>query len=307
MKKIILSLAVCCFLSFTLTAQEIYKIKNNWKGTYLNTNEALQVSGVNENWNSAQWEFIDAGNEQFRIMNVRDATFLNIEYDELRCSTIEIGWNSALWRINPVEGTNSFKINNVWKPNLFLNIEEGLGCTAILEGWLSARWKLEKVNTNTTPTPTVETNDQNTNASSDLFNIQRALDAHNDLRREVGVPPLVWSSDLAAKAQLWADNLALTNRFEHSNTGMGENIADGWVSGDPPETRIFKGWGEDEKPNFNPATRKCYRGKVCGHYTQIVWRNSTKVGCGVKVKADGGYILVCNYDPPGNMNNGPAY
>jgi len=38
---------------------------------------------------------------------------------------------------------------------------------------------------------------------------------------------------------------------------------------------------------------------VCGHYTQIVWRDTKQVGCGV-ARDNRREIWVCNYDPPGN-------
>jgi pathogenesis-related protein 1 len=37
-----------------------------------------------------------------------------------------------------------------------------------------------------------------------------------------------------------------------------------------------------------------------GHYTQLVWRNTKNVGC-AKAELDGNIIIVCNYDPPGNI------
>jgi pathogenesis-related protein 1 len=42
----------------------------------------------------------------------------------------------------------------------------------------------------------------------------------------------------------------------------------------------------------------------CGHYTQVVWRNTQRVGCGYSTCQSQGYtfeIWVCNYDPPGNF------
>lgn len=38
---------------------------------------------------------------------------------------------------------------------------------------------------------------------------------------------------------------------------------------------------------------------VCGHYTQIVWRATRNVGCGVASDPER-EIWVCEYDPPGN-------
>ncbi|MDY7012856.1 MAG: CAP domain-containing protein [Cyanobacteriota bacterium] len=43
-----------------------------------------------------------------------------------------------------------------------------------------------------------------------------------------------------------------------------------------------------------------------GHYTQIVWRKTTQVGCGIS-QAGGNDILVCRYSPPGNFMSQPVY
>ena len=45
----------------------------------------------------------------------------------------------------------------------------------------------------------------------------------------------------------------------------------------------------------------CAAGKVCGHYTQVVWRDSTAIGCArVDCNNGGGVFITCNYNPPGN-------
>jgi pathogenesis-related protein 1 len=54
---------------------------------------------------------------------------------------------------------------------------------------------------------------------------------------------------------------------------------------------------------------------VCGHYTQVVWRKSTKLGCGVtnctKNSRFSGFtdwqFRVCEYDPPSNFNGEKPY
>jgi hypothetical protein len=45
----------------------------------------------------------------------------------------------------------------------------------------------------------------------------------------------------------------------------------------------------------------------CGHYTQIIWRNTTEVGCGMATCSNGSEIWVCNYNPPGNYLRQNAY
>lgn len=41
-------------------------------------------------------------------------------------------------------------------------------------------------------------------------------------------------------------------------------------------------------------------GKMCGHYTQIVWRDSVRLGCASVNCLNGGMYAICSYDPPGN-------
>jgi pathogenesis-related protein 1 len=64
-----------------------------------------------------------------------------------------------------------------------------------------------------------------------------------------------------------------------------------------------------EKSSWNNDAGACKSGKVCAHYTQIVWKTTARVGCGINRQAPGGKwktMLVCNYDPAGN-HPGPAY
>lgn len=123
--------------------------------------------------------------------------------------------------------------------------------------------------------------------------------AHNRVRATVGVPPLTWSNKLAAVAQEWADHLLSTGEFSHRpkpNT-YGENIYEAWGTVDTAAA-VVDYWASEAK-DFDAAKNKCRSGAVCGHYTQLVWRNTKQVGCAVA----GGLkrqVWVCNYDPPGN-------
>src|ERR1700753_2735967 len=52
------------------------------------------------------------------------------------------------------------------------------------------------------------------------------LAEHNKYRAQVGVPPLVWSDQLAKGAQQWANTIAALDKMQHSHTnGVGENLA----------------------------------------------------------------------------------
>lgn len=123
------------------------------------------------------------------------------------------------------------------------------------------------------------------------------VDAHNAVRTRVGVPPLVWSQQLAAVAQEWANNLMATHRFAHSaGNRYGENLY--MMSGATASpAQVVGAWAEEARGYDN---RSGHCSGVCGHYTQIVWRTTRAVGCGVASDSNR-EIWVCEYDPPGNV------
>ena len=129
------------------------------------------------------------------------------------------------------------------------------------------------------------------------------LVAHNKYRADLREQPLAWSEDLAAGAQVWADHLAqdvLT--LQHSGeAGLGENLAM-WSAGRASLTKLVDLWGAEKsyfiEASF-PDVSTTGNWRTVGHYTQMIWRNTTEVGCGVA--RGGGYdFLVCRYSPQGN-------
>lgn len=65
---------------------------------------------------------------------------------------------------------------------------------------------------------------------------------------------------------------------------------------------MIQAWA-DEVVDYNYKKNTCAKDKLCGHYTQIVWRDTREVGCAKKNYTDGrwkGVIWVCRYSPPGN-------
>jgi pathogenesis-related protein 1 len=128
--------------------------------------------------------------------------------------------------------------------------------------------------------------------------IVKILERHNFWRAEVGVGPLEWSEEMAEVAEKWAKELRKDDcGFYHSDYGFGENLWKGTTGYYTVEDAIDS-WAS-EKADYNYQNNKCRRGKVCGHYTQIVWATTQKVGC-AQVTCDGSTIWVCEYDPPGN-------
>ncbi len=142
------------------------------------------------------------------------------------------------------------------------------------------------------------THDEQSKLSQDEIAI--ILERHNSWRAEVGVnEELEWSEDMAKLAADWARKLKRNNcGFEHRpNNKFGENLFKGTTGYYGPKD-VIDAWAS-EKKDYNYSKNKCQSGKVCGHYTQIVWKNTTKVGC-AKIECDGYDLWVCNYDPPGN-------
>jgi len=129
---------------------------------------------------------------------------------------------------------------------------------------------------------------------------QELLDAHNEYRREVGSPDLIWSYELESGAQKWADYLASNGLFEHSiGKEYGENIWWGWGN-TYTSTQMVGYWGA-EKAKFKNGPFSDTMNEV-GHYTQIIWKDTDEVGCAVSQdENNGAYYLVCRYYPPGNV------
>lgn len=148
-------------------------------------------------------------------------------------------------------------------------------------------------------------------AALDQAQQQEMVSAHNKWRRAVGVPELRWTGDLAEMAQRWTDHLRRSRDCspEHSRrSDLGENLfwasAVQWSDGRVETqritpTKVVDSWG-GEKRFYDYQSNRCQAGKVCGHYTQVVWRDSTEVGCAMAICADSSQVWVCNYRAPGN-------
>lgn len=165
-------------------------------------------------------------------------------------------------------------------------------------------------NTSGTRTPDTRTPD-NTSTGSVLTVAQKneALAVHNKVRKEaaVAVPPYKWSNEAATHAQNWANKLSKDcNSLEHSK-GMKhyENLAGGFSYSTP--TSFMNGW-ISEKPHYDPKTKECINGQMCGHYRVMVSSVSTVVGCGMATcdcsktnscwNESDSVMWVCGYYPP---------
>lgn len=136
---------------------------------------------------------------------------------------------------------------------------------------------------------------------------ERWLAAHNEERVRVGMPRLKWDDRLAQRAQRWANHLAKTQTFDHApvnpEADEGENLWMGTAHRYTPEEMV--GAWVDEKKDFKsaafPNVSRTGRWQDVGHYVQIVWFNTSRVGCAV-AEGGGDEYMVCRYDPPGNWD-----
>ncbi|NXT24479.1 GRPL2 protein, partial [Syrrhaptes paradoxus] len=123
-----------------------------------------------------------------------------------------------------------------------------------------------------------------------------------------------WDAALAKTARAWANkcifehNIYLNEKHQcHPNfTSIGENI---WVGSHQAFSvaGAIKSW-YDEVKSYTFAEEKCTA--VCGHYIQVVWDDSYKVGCAVTLCKEVAGIrnaanFICNYSPAGNFPRKP--
>jgi hypothetical protein len=139
----------------------------------------------------------------------------------------------------------------------------------------------------------------------------RVLAAQNRERDALGLSPLRWDAQLAADAQQWAEALRATRTFEHSRDDpddrdpQGENLWSGTAGAFSPEQMV--GLWIAEKRNYRPGpipnVSRTGDFEDVGHYTQVVWRDTRRVGCALapgRTSADDD-VLVCRYSSGGNV------
>jgi hypothetical protein len=158
-----------------------------------------------------------------------------------------------------------------------------------------------------TPAPVSPTYAPVANAGTDLSD--EWLTAHNTRRTafyanySMSPKDLKWSTTLAASAQNYSESLlALSGcSIEHGYQGNhfgGENLAAEWggLTGYTPE-QVLQMWYDQEE--FLPFGENL-------HFSQVIWRGTSYVGCGIATKSLGGgsscFIQTCRYIAPGNCN-----
>ena len=145
-------------------------------------------------------------------------------------------------------------------------------------------------------------------ARDDFRNLpERLLAVHNRERAAAGVPPLRWDAGLAAGAQAYAAELGRTGRLVHSarqtRQGAGENLWRGTAGAFSAE-HMADDWARERRmfrPGVFPNVSTTGNWADVAHYTQMIWRTTERVGCGLHRSAQWDY-LVCRYAPAGNVD-----
>jgi hypothetical protein len=155
--------------------------------------------------------------------------------------------------------------------------------------------------------------------SSNLSNpgedfVQNSLYHHNVHRANHSAPDVSWSESLASSAQELANSCNYGHNTEIGGGGYGQNIAMYAATNDLGtevqfiRTSITEYWYNKEIDLYGNAygSEPGMGGfHEWGHFSQIVWKGTTQVGCAVAYCGSGlasypGYYSVCNYSPPGN-------
>ena len=141
--------------------------------------------------------------------------------------------------------------------------------------------------------------------------VRTAISAHDAIRANASptpspaLPAVQWSADVESVAQQWANHCVYEHNAARGN--LGENIAASSPGVWPTIVGVVQAWAS-EVADYDYASNTCAPGKVCGHYTQLVWRESTLIGCAYARCTENspfpGFstwdFWVCDYAPPGN-------
>jgi pathogenesis-related protein 1 len=205
-----------------------------------------------------------------------------------------------------------------WNPRSCINPRQrpGLLAVAILLGTAVAECG---GSTDPSAKPSTSGDPSNTNLPPSAGDpvAQALLSAHNAARAAASpapspaLPALVWSDAAASAAQSWANGCTWEHDPKLDSRGMGQSIfatASSTGTFDTKPADVVADWVA-ESADYDYTTNTCAAGKVCGHYTAVVWRSTTGIGCGHHVCSTGSPwgsrfahwdFWVCDYVPPGN-------
>ncbi|KAM4747798.1 glioma pathogenesis-related protein 1-like [Rhinophrynus dorsalis] len=152
---------------------------------------------------------------------------------------------------------------------------------------------------------------------SDPDFIKEVEDTHNKIRSAVNpnatnMKYMTWDPSLAKVAKAWTSLCKYEHNIHLHDSGkihpvfpvIGENLYKGSRFN---INHIIHTWAS-ELDSYSTTDNTCLPNKVCGHYTQVIWGNTFKVGCaGNWCPSMSAYIAVCDYGPAGNVRGSRPY
>lgn len=143
---------------------------------------------------------------------------------------------------------------------------------------------------------------------------EKALEIHNLERASLGLNGLEWSNKLERDAQKYADYLAKKEKFRHSNQldklNQGENLfkLEGDFTLKDYLSEASFSWLSEKKDYVYAkiGDNKNIFSKI-GHYTQMIWHNTTKIGIAYSKSKLGNVYVVARYYPSGNLDGEYPY
>ncbi|GIL92976.1 hypothetical protein Vretimale_15483 [Volvox reticuliferus] len=155
---------------------------------------------------------------------------------------------------------------------------------------------------------------------------QALLELNNLFRVRHQAPPFQWNPSLAASSAVYAQQLADDScQIKHSNSrSYGENLLSMQAIPKPDNScasAVQSWYNEVQFYNFSaaqPFYDNWYQPRQIGHFSQLVWKGTSSVGCGIgladtnvlisnKNRTLGCKVVVCRYKAPGNVATDIAF
>lgn len=158
-------------------------------------------------------------------------------------------------------------------------------------------------------------------SSTITIDTKEMLHIHNELRTKYKSPPLIYSKKLESAAKKWAKKLQADGcKMVHSHGKVGEygenlfwgsalitthtdskgNSSRSSIQQVIKSEAVAKAWYSEVK-FYDYKSNSCKKGEMCGHYTQLIWNSTKKVGCAALSCKDKSQVWVCEYYPAGNV------
>ncbi|XP_049620709.1 peptidase inhibitor 16 [Suncus etruscus] len=138
---------------------------------------------------------------------------------------------------------------------------------------------------------------------------------HNFYRSQVEPPAanmlhMSWDPELAAFAKAYAEKCVWGHNKERGRRG--ENLFA--ITDRGLDVPLAVGEWQLEYKHYNFSSNACNESQMCGHYTQVIWAKTDRIGCGSHfceklegIEEPNIQLLVCNYEPPGNVKGQRPY